>query len=273
MGKTLQAPRRRGLGPTSAPDPQFREVKPTAASATTSLPLTATAGVIPADRRRINYTGPLEGIAAYRDLPSPPTVSVICPTYNRHAMHERLYQNFRAQDYPAKDFWVLEDTYTISPFFSKCTDPQVHYLHITQKRTIGAKRNHAIQVSKGSIIVHFDDDDIYRPNYISSMVEALVREDADFVKLAMWNEHRLHDDYRRVFDARRQRHPNMWGFGFSYVYRRFVGAHASFPNINSGEDYAFLVAVQNASLKTVLIEGGADWVEHVLHGRNVSRKE
>jgi glycosyltransferase involved in cell wall biosynthesis len=215
----------------------------------------------------------LQDIVANRDLPSPLTVSVVCPTYNRHAMHERLYSGFHEQDYPHKELWVLEDTHTISPFFSTCTDPEVHYLHTSQKKTIGAKRNQAMRLATGAIIAHFDDDDVYAPNYLSSMIDALVRADADFVKLDRWNEHRLHDGHRRVYDARRQLHANMWGWGFSYVYRRFVGAHASFPNINSGEDYAFVLAVQAAGLRTAQVEGGVNWVEHFLHGRNVSRKE
>jgi len=210
---------------------------------------------------------------AERELPDPPTVSVICPTYNRAALHEKLYAIFHKQDYPWKDLWVLDDTHAPSPFFSKCKDPEVHYVHSTQKQTIGAKRNRLITLSGGSILAHFDDDDWYAPNYLSSMVGALVRGDADFVKLAMWTEHRLRDGHRRVFDARRQPIANMWGWGFSYVYRRSVATHASFPSINTGEDYAFVQAVRDKGLRAMQVEDGAEWIEHVLHGRNVSRKE
>ena len=133
-------------------------------------------------------------------------------------------------------------------------------VHNPEKRTIGAKRNQLISMSAGSIIAHFDDDDWYAPNYLSSMGAALVEQDADFVKLAKWNEYRQSDGHRRVFDALRQKHANMWGRGFS-------------PNLNNGEDYAFVQALHASGLKAFQVEGGADWIEHLLHGRNVSRKE
>ncbi len=218
-------------------------------------------------------TGPLPGVTASRKLATQPHVSVICPTYNRAAMHEKLYEVFHNQDYASKDLWILDDTYTASSFFSTCKDPEVHYMHTPQKKTIGAKRNQLITLSSGELIAHFDDDDWYAPNYLSSMVAAIVKDDADFVKLAAWKEHRLTDGHRRLFDARRQVHANMWGWGFSYVYRRHVTTQASFPNLNSGEDYAFVQALQAKGLKTVQVDGGADWIVHVLHGRNVSRKE
>jgi len=262
MGKLLQAPRKHGFGPIGRrPEPTIR-----------SLPAKAGQEVAP-ERRPVNYTGPIADLVAERDLPTPPTVSVICPTYNREAMHEKFYQVFHNQDYALKDLWILDDTYTPSRFFSQCTDPEVHYVHMPQKRTIGAKRNQLITMSSGSVVAHFDDDDWYARTYLSSMVDAMVRTNADLVKLSMWKEHRPSDNHRRVFDARRRVHGDMWGWGFSYVYRRYAATCASFPHINSGEDYAFVTALQKKGLKTVQVDGGIDWVEHVLHGRNSSRKQ
>ena len=160
-----------------------------------------------------------------------------------------------------------------SPFFSKCKDPAVHYVRLPQKKSIGAKRNQLIALSSGALIAHFDDDDHYGPAYLSSMVAALIDKDADFAKLAMWNEHRTRDGHRRLFDARRQVHANMWGWAFSYMYRRYVATLTRFPNQNSGEDYGFVQTVLARGLRTVQVEGCAEQIEHVLHGRNVSRKE
>jgi len=264
MGKTLQTPRRRGfsnVGPTSVVEaPEVRTPRLDTASPAAEPPPPPPTGV--------------PGVTADRELPELPSVSVICPTYNRPGMHEKLYSVFHAQDYPKKELWVLDDTHAPSAFFGKCSDPEVHYVHNRQKRTIGAKRNQLIAMSTGPLIAHFDDDDWYAPNYLSSMIEALILHDADFAKLAMWREYRQHDGHRRLFDARRQKHANMWGWGFSYVYRRYVATHVRFPNLNTGEDYAFVQAIHAAKiLKTHQVEGGAEWIEHLLHGRNVSRKE
>ena len=253
----MQAPRRRGFSAIGA-----------RTTAEASKPRQAGAGAPQA-----THTPGVPDVVATRELLALPTVSVICPTYNRPGMHEKLYENFSKQDCAAKDLWVLDDTHAPSVFFRKCADTAVHYVHTPQKRTIGAKRNQLISMSSGSIVAHFDDDDWYAPNYLSSMVDALVQQDADFVKLATWNEYRQSDGHRRVFNALRQKHANMWGWGFSYVYRRYVATRVRFPNLNNGEDYAFVQALQASGLKAFQVEGGADWIEHLLHGRNVSRKE
>jgi glycosyltransferase involved in cell wall biosynthesis len=262
MGKTLQAPRRRGLGligPRTDIEPPFRRQDGAVLGADAQDAAPPTTGV--------------PGVIADRALAEAPTVSVICPTYNRPAMHEKLYDVFRKQDYPAKDLWILDDTRAASTFFSNVKDPDVHYVHRPQKQTIGAKRNKLIALSGGALIAHFDDDDWYAPNYLSSMVAALINKDADFVKLGSWQEFRQADGHRRLYDAQRQRHANMWGWGFSYMYRRYVATLVRFPNLNNGEDYAFVQALHAQGLKTVQVDGGSAWIEHLLHGKNVSRKE
>jgi glycosyltransferase involved in cell wall biosynthesis len=253
VGKTLQAPRRRGLSSVGHRPDNVPVERP--------------------DLRSLGTSGPIPGANTPRELPAAPRISVICPTYNRLSMHEPLCSIFQSQTYPDKELWVLDDSPRPSTFFEKCADRQVHYIHSPQKQHIGAKRNQLVAMATGQVIAHFDDDDFYAANYLTSMVEALIAQDADFVKLSSWNERRLRDGHRRVFDARHQVHGNMWGWGFSFMYRRSVAAHVSFPNQNLGEDYIFVQALQARGLKTVQVDGGTEWVEHVLHGRNASRKE
>ena len=240
MGKTLQAPRRRGFSPSNDQP---------ALAADRAVATVASEPAVPAPPppppAASEPAAGIPGVVAERALPSPVTVSVICPTFNRAAMHEKLYESFHKQDYPHKDLWVLDDTHVPSPFFSKCKDPAVHYVRLPQKKSIGAKRNQLIALSSGALIAHFDDDDHYGPAYLSSMVAALIDKDADFAKLAMWNEHRT----------------------------RYVATLTRFPNQNSGEDYGFVQTVLARGLRTVQVEGCAEQIEHVLHGRNVSRKE
>jgi glycosyltransferase involved in cell wall biosynthesis len=218
----------------------------------------------------------IAGVTAVRELPSPASISVICPTYNRHNRHEGLYTAFQIQNHPDKDLWILDDSPSPSPFFRDklgSKDPRVHYIHTGERLTIGDKRNRLIAMSSGSVIAHFDDDDWYAPFYLSSMVAALVSSDADFVKCSVWKERREKDNHRRVLDARQNRHANLWGYGFSYMYRRFATTRASFPLTNQSEDYIFLQALRAAGLKAELVEHCADLVEHLLHGRNTSRKD
>ena len=39
--------------------------------------------------------------------------------------------------------------------------------------TIGEKRNVAIATASGDFICHFDDDDLYAPSYLATMLAAL----------------------------------------------------------------------------------------------------
>ena len=55
--------------------------------------------------------------------------------------------------------------------------------------TLGAKRNRLAAEATGDVLAHFDDDDLYAPEYIATMVGAMEREGADFVKLSAWLVH------------------------------------------------------------------------------------
>ena len=58
------------------------------------------------------------------------------------------------------------------------------YTHVTERLTIGEKRNRLIAASSGQVIVHFDDDDYYAPCYVEWMLRQL--GDHDLVKLVGW---------------------------------------------------------------------------------------
>jgi len=46
----------------------------------------------------------------------------------------------------------------------------VRYFHLTERKTIGEKRNIAVSNALGEVIVHWDDDDFFRAHRISSQV-------------------------------------------------------------------------------------------------------
>lgn len=183
-----------------------------------------------------------------------------------------FYKVFEAQTYPHRDLWILDDgTPRPSSFFTQLAkkDPRVHYRHATGRQCVGYKRNALIQQSTGSVIVHFDDDDWYCPTYIESMVARLVAADADLVKLANWNSRREKDGARWT-----EHSPgDPWGYGFSYVYRRYVATRIRFPEVYCWEDTRFVAALTAAGMKPALVRDGAGWAEHLIHGGNTSRKE
>ena len=153
-------------------------------------------------------------------------------------------------------------------------------------------------MASGEIIAHFDDDDYYGPVYLSAMVKQL--GSADFVKLSSWLLWRESDgslwewdttslepsfsvsnNTRGAFCADPKKHPgfdymtwqegNIWGFGFSFVYRKSAATECPFEEINWAEDYKFVVKLRTAKKKMIHVPDSGHMVVHTLHSENSSR--
>ena len=98
--------------------------------------------------------------AMRRDLP---LVSCIMPTYNRRRFVPEAIRLFLTQDYPKKELVVLDDGEdNIADLIP--SRPQIRYVRLDCRHSIGAKRNIACEAARGEIIAHWDDDDWYAPN-------------------------------------------------------------------------------------------------------------
>ncbi|MFY0537714.1 glycosyltransferase [Nannocystis pusilla] len=198
-------------------------------------------------------------------------ISAICPTYARSDRHALLYEAFLHQDHADSELLVLDDSPEPSSFFLALDDPRVCYEHLPVRQSIGAKRNMLVARARGEVVVHFDDDDYYAPDYLARMAEALA--DDDFVTLGEWHAwqeatatmwrwdttrvdaahaHVSRTGYRWIEDMAAHIggmaayvdvdgfvESTSWGFGFSYGYRRLVWQECPFPDRNHGEDYVF----------------------------------
>lgn len=113
-----------------------------------------------------------------------PLVSCICPTYGRCPSYQHLLEetiaSFLAQDYPAdrRELVILNDCpkqrLTFSPeITSRLGNVTIHQGHYPRFVSLGEKYNAAIALSKGQVILPFEDDDISLPNRISQAVKAL----------------------------------------------------------------------------------------------------
>jgi glycosyltransferase involved in cell wall biosynthesis len=227
-----------------------------------------------------------------------PLVSVITPTYNREDRLPNLYKAFCSQTYENKELLVLDDSPQASEFFTQLKDPRVTYWHIPHRATIGGKRNQLIEKAKGEIIAQFDDDDYYAPNYLATMTEKM--GDADLIKLSTWliwreNDQSLWewdtgtvspiqfqvagntkqivkiDPKELQLDTQNNIEANLWGYGFSYVFRKSLWQAAPFDDMNFGEDIYFIRKAQNAGKKLVYIPDANHMVLHTLHKQSTSR--
>lgn len=109
-----------------------------------------------------------------------PFVSVITPTYNRHAFLDNLITMYLYQTYPKEriEYIILDDSpepFDISKYQSI---PNLRYVYHPEKCSIPVKRNMLNKLAKGDIIVCFDDDDYYPPTRVSHAVTKLMNSKA-----------------------------------------------------------------------------------------------
>lgn len=201
------------------------------------------------------------GIRRSRSIPG--RVSIITPTYQRGRLLRAMQKRVRDQDYPDIEWLILDDSPMECESCEDLAAPNVIYHRITEKMSIGEKRNWLVERAKGEIIVHFDDDDFYAPGYISAMVAALCNSDADLMNLRGWYlydvrsrflgycnlEHKIGPHYHCTRDgvsmtmlteeSNRSLSHNHLGYGFSYAYRRSLWEKAPFPDRDHNEDGEF----------------------------------
>jgi glycosyltransferase involved in cell wall biosynthesis len=112
-----------------------------------------------------------------------PFVSVLTPTYNRRRFIPSLIACYKAQTYPKHrmEWIVLDDgTDSVEDLFSsaelRAAVPNLRYIRLPDKLTIGAKRNRLNAEARGEICVAMDDDDYYTPDRVAAAVTAFKKQ-------------------------------------------------------------------------------------------------
>lgn len=102
-----------------------------------------------------------------------PLVSVITPTYNRRTLLPRALESIAKQKYPSVEMLVVNDAGEsvadiAERFGAKTIECEKNGGH-------GAALNAGIAQASGEYIAFLDDDDVFFPDHLSSLVEALER--------------------------------------------------------------------------------------------------
>ena len=118
-----------------------------------------------------------------------PFVSVITPTYNRRRFLPHLITMYEHQDYKKTRMeWIILDDGQdkVNDLVEEAAKriPNLRYISLDEKLTIGAKRNRLNEEAKGSIIVAMDDDDYYPPCRVSAVVNAFKQKPNATLELA-----------------------------------------------------------------------------------------
>jgi glycosyltransferase involved in cell wall biosynthesis/LmbE family N-acetylglucosaminyl deacetylase/uncharacterized coiled-coil protein SlyX len=103
---------------------------------------------------------------------STPTVSVIIPTRNRPTMLEEAVRSVLTQLY--RDFEVIvvndggEDIRELVGSWNR--EANVVYLEHAERKGVAAARNTALRAARGRYVAYLDDDDVFYPDHLETLV-------------------------------------------------------------------------------------------------------
>jgi hypothetical protein len=192
------------------------------------------------------------------------------PTADRLQFAALAIRRFLAQDYPCTELVIIDDggQRLDSRLLS---DQRIRYIRLSERTSIGAKRNLGCREARGSILIHWDDDDWHGPQRIRRQIEPLLAGRAEITGLAdtlMLDLARL-EFWQPSSEAFRR-------LAFAGVhcgtlaYRRAVSDELTcYPDVSLGEDVGFLRPALAAGCRVAPVPAGEDYV-YVRHSRNAS---
>lgn len=169
---------------------------------------------------------------------SEPLISCVMPTTSRRrAFLPQAIRYFQRQDYAHKELLIVDDG--AEPLNELVPDdPQVRYVRLTGKRTLGSKRNLCVEAARGDLIMHWDDDDWANPQRISHQLKAMLRAGAEICGIRQMIFYELATARTWLY----QYPPNQraWLAGSSLLYTREFWRRAPFPDIQVASDTSFV---------------------------------
>jgi glycosyltransferase involved in cell wall biosynthesis len=222
-----------------------------------------------------------------------PKISVTVPTtFWRYKFLNRIINCFQEQTYPNLELIILDTDST--PDQSRqiyknllslyCNNSTIQYHYFNSSTSIGIKRNMLAGLSSGEFICHFDDDDYYYPDYISTLYNDL--DDHDFIKLSSYTLYKSEKcrqtgpmvgefkywDYNKVAAHKKWRNfPFKYGYGFTYFYRKEWIENIPMEDINMKEDSTWLRAAMKQGIKfKYTLETDKPLVIHTIHSTSTS---
>jgi glycosyltransferase involved in cell wall biosynthesis len=195
-----------------------------------------------------------------------PLVSCVMPTFDRRSFVAQSVHYFLRQDYPAKELIIVDDgPEPVNDLLP--ADHRITYHRLDVRTVLGTKRNLACELARGTIIVHWDDDDWASPQRVRVQVAALTRGDADICGVAslLYYDPASSSAWRFTWPDRLR----PWAAGPSLCFRKELWARSPFPAVATGEDTRF---VFSPAVRRVADVQAAGCIVGIIHGRNTAPK-
>lgn len=191
---------------------------------------------------------PRDGESTCHNGQQPVLVSCIMPTYNRPHFLPQAIKYFLEQDYAQKELIIVDDgVLPAAPVLPEAEE--ITYVRLPDRTSLGAKRNHAIALSRGQVIMHWDDDDWMARSRIRYQVECLLASDCQITGL---NRMLFYDTRCRrlwLYEYASSRRP--WLAGGSLCYWKSAWDEKKFRDITAGEDTQFVWSAPQFSMLSV----------------------
>jgi glycosyltransferase involved in cell wall biosynthesis len=188
------------------------------------------------------------------------------PTRDRRRLAAQAVQWFLRQDYPRRELVVLDEgpegLEALIP-----DDPRVRYHRLDRRLPLGAKRNRAVELARGELVAHWDDDDWMAPDRLARQVAALRASggDACGTRELLYYQLSAGQAWRYRYEGARP-----WLAGPTLLYRRAAWERAPFPDhAQVGEDTAFVWQMDPARLHVM---DDASFYVALVHGGNTGPK-
>jgi glycosyltransferase involved in cell wall biosynthesis len=194
-----------------------------------------------------------------------PLVTCIMPTANRRRFVPCAIDYFQRQSYPARELIVLDDGEDSVQDLVPSSD-QIRYVRLTNRRSLGAKRNLACELASGEIIAHWDDDDWMADWRLAYQVAALSKRSAALCGLSQLLFSEPRNGRAWVYACSR---PGAWVAGGTMCYHKALWRRFPFPELTEGEDTCFVMGIPDEWVMS--LENNRFYVATV-HAGNTSPK-
>lgn len=109
----------------------------------------------------------------FAPLPPEPLVSVVTPTKNRSRLLADAVASVERQRYRNWELIVVNDGGADVASLVQRVSPRTRYIGLSASRGPSAARNEAIRAARGEVLAFLDDDNLFLPSHLETLVAAL----------------------------------------------------------------------------------------------------
>lgn len=176
-------------------------------------------------------------------------LSYITPIHNRQEYLPKLFEMFQAQTHSDKELVLVDDSDELWPKWALFLLPDnIKYIPLSNKHTIGHKRNIACAAATGDLIVHFDSDDTYADDWGEKCLLIYQDQNSDprnpIDVIGLRNGVFVNNTQKWLYTCMV---PRKYVLGATMCYSKQYWLSHKFPHVVSGEDAEFLFS-HNANI-------------------------